>query len=249
MPLPSVLLLDLDDTILDDTGSRAACWAETCAEAARRRPEIDVDALQREIDEVRVRFWSDPDRHRRWRIRLADAFGEICVEALANLGIDDRELGMELGATHDRLRKESITPLEGAIETLEELRRRGVVLGLITNGSAEGQRAKIERFALAGHFDYIGIEGEVGHGKPQRLAYETALSALGVSASDCWMVGDNLEWDVAGAQAVGIRGIWLDASAEGLRSDASVYPDSTIRSIAELVGGLVVDQEPVEKAE
>jgi putative hydrolase of the HAD superfamily len=235
MSLPSVLLLDLDDTILDDTGSRAACWAETCAEAVRRRPEIDVDALQREIDEVRVRFWSDPDRHRRWRIRLADAFGEICVEALANLGVDDRELGMELGATHDRLRKESITPLEGAIETLEELRRRGVVLGLITNGSAEGQRAKIERFALAGHFDYIGIEGEVGHGKPHRLAYETALSALGVSASDCWMVGDNFEWDVAGAQAVGIRGIWLDASGDGVPTESSVRPDAVLLSIEDIL--------------
>ena len=233
--LPSVLLLDLDDTILDDTGSRAMCWRETCLEAARRRPEIDPDALQREIDDVRVRFWSDPDEHRRWRIRLAEAFGEIVVEALANLGVDDRPLGMELGAMHDRLRKESITPLEGAVETLEELRRRGVVLGLITNGSAEGQRAKIERFALAGHFAYIGIEGEVGHGKPHREAYETALSALGVDASDCWMVGDNLEWDVAGAQAVGIRGIWLDASGEGVAPGAPVQPDAVVGSIRELL--------------
>jgi putative hydrolase of the HAD superfamily len=233
--LPSVLLLDLDDTILDDTGSRAQCWRETCEEAARRRPEVDPEALQAEIDVVRVRFWSDPDEHRRWRIRLADAFGEICVEALANVGVDDRPLGMELGALHDRLRKESLTPLAGAIEALEELRRRGVTLGLITNGSAEGQRAKIDRFALAAHFAYIGIEGEVGHGKPHREAYETALSALGVSAADCWMVGDNLEWDVAGAQAVGIRGIWLDASGGGVPDGTPVQPDAVLGSIAELV--------------
>ena len=102
--LPSVLLLDLDDTILDDTGSRALCWRETCLEAARRRPEVDPDALQGAIDEVRVRFWSDPDEHRRWRIRLADAFGEIVTEALAALGVDDRPLGMELGARSRRPR-------------------------------------------------------------------------------------------------------------------------------------------------
>jgi putative hydrolase of the HAD superfamily len=233
--LPPVILFDLDDTILDDTGSRAQCWRETCEEAARRRPEVDPDALQREIDEVRVRFWSDPDEHRRWRIRLADAFGEIVVEALAHLGVDDRALGMELGALHDRLRKESIAPLDGAVETLEELRRRGVTLGLITNGSAEGQRAKIERFALAAHFAYIGIEGEVGHGKPHREAYETALAALGASPSDCWMVGDNLEWDVAGAQAVGIRGVWLDPSGDGVPHGTPVQPDAVVGSIAELL--------------
>ena len=233
--LPSVLLLDLDDTILDDTGSRARCWQETCDEAVRRNPSLDAAALHDAIERERVAFWSDPDEHRRWRVRLADAFGEIVCRSLATLGVDDRHLGMELGALHDRLRKESIAPLEGAVATLHELRRRGVTLGLITNGSAEGQRDKIERFALAAHFAYIGIEGEVGHGKPHRLAYETALNALAVAASDCWMVGDNLEWDVAGAQAVGIRGIWLDRSGGGVPEGTAVRPDAVVRAIAELL--------------
>ena len=233
--LPSVLLLDLDDTILDDTGSRDRCWRETCEEAARRDPSVDAAALRDAIERERVAFWSDPDEHRRWRVRLADAFGEIVCRALVSIGVDDRQLGMALGATHDRLRKESIVPLEGAVDTLHELRRRGVTLGLITNGSAEGQREKVERFALAAHFAYIGIEGEVGHGKPHRLAYERALDALGVRAEDCWMVGDNLEWDVAGAQAAGIRGVWLDRSGGGVPDGVAVRPDAVVRSIAELV--------------
>ena len=233
--LPSVLLLDLDDTILDDSGARDRCWQETCEEAARRCPDLDAAALREAIEHERVVFWSDPAEHRRWRVRLADAFGEIVCRALAAVGIDDRPLGMELGALHDRLRKDAIAPLDGAIETLHELRRRGVTLGLITNGSSEGQRAKIERFALAAHFAYIGIEGEVGHGKPHCIAYNTALTALGVEPSDCWMVGDNLEWDVAGAQAVGIRGIWLDKARRGLPEGSPVVPDAIVETIAELV--------------
>lgn len=233
--LPSVLLLDLDDTILDDSGARDRCWQETCDEAARRRDDLDVAALRTAIERERAAFWADPDEHRRWRVRLAEAHGEIVSRSLAAVGVDDRTLGMELGAMHHRLRREAIEPLEGALETLHELRARGVTLGLITNGSSEGQREKIERFALAGHFAYIGIEGEVGHGKPHRIAYETALAALGVDASDCWMVGDNLEWDVAGAQAVGIRGIWLDKHGAGLPADAAVSPDAVVRSIAELL--------------
>jgi putative hydrolase of the HAD superfamily len=233
--LPAVLLLDLDDTILDDSGARDRCWEETCLEASRRNPAVDVDRLRVEVKRVRSEFWADADRHRRWRVRLADAFGEIVAESLAAVGVHDRDLGMTLGALHDTWRQEAIVPLEGAIDTLHELRRRDVALGLITNGGSEGQRWKIERFALAAHFAYIGIEGEVGHGKPHRVAYETALSALGVSASDCWMVGDNLDWDVAGAQAVGIRGIWLDRSGGGVPDGASVQPDAVVRSIAELL--------------
>jgi FMN phosphatase YigB (HAD superfamily) len=48
------------------------------------------------------------------------------------------------------------------------------------------------------------------------------------------MVGDKLDWDVAGAQAVGIFGIWLDRAGTGL-PDASTHPDRIVRSISELV--------------
>ena len=233
--LPRVLLLDLDDTILDDSGARDRCWQQTCEEAARRNAAVDPERLRAELERVREEFWSDPDRHRAWRVRLADAYGEIVADSLAACGVDDRALGLELGALHHELRKEAIAPLGGAIDTLHALRGRGVTLGLITNGGSEGQREKIERFALAAHFAYIGIEGEVGHGKPHRLAYQTALDALGVDASDCWMVGDNLEWDVAGAQAAGIRGVWLDEWGRGLPPETAVVPDAIVRSISELL--------------
>ena len=49
------------------------------------------------------------------------------------------------------------------------------------------------------------------------------------------MVGDNLEWDVAGAQAVGIRGVWLDRHGTGLPPESDVVPDAIVGSIAELL--------------
>jgi putative hydrolase of the HAD superfamily len=233
--LPSVLLLDLDDTILDDSGARDECWRVACAEAAEAREGLDADALRLEVERVREVFWSDADRHREWRPRMREAWGQIASEALTALGVDDAELGSRIGDRHFELRDAAITPLPGAVEALHELRARDVRLGLVTNGGSEGQRAKIERFALAAHFDYIGIEGEVGYGKPHRGAYEAALGGLGASPGDTWMVGDNLEWDVSGAQALGIRGIWLDKNGHGLPHDAAARPDRIIRSIAELV--------------
>jgi putative hydrolase of the HAD superfamily len=229
------LLVDLDDTILDDTGAREECWRVACAEAAEAHPELDAGALRREVERAREVFWSDPDRHREWRPRMREAWGQIACEALAALGIDDPALGAHIGNRHLELRDAAITPLPGAVEALQRLRSLGVRLGLLTNGGSEGQRAKIERFALATHFDYIGIEGEVGWGKPHRGAYEAALRGLRASLDDTWMVGDNLEWDVSGAQAVGIYGIWLDKAGRGLPHKATTRPDRIVRSIAELL--------------
>jgi putative hydrolase of the HAD superfamily len=233
--LPPVLLLDLDDTILDDSGARDECWRVACAEVAEAHPALDAKALRDEIERVRDVFWSDPERHREWRPRMREAWGQIASEAVAALGVDDPALGPRIGSRHFELRDAAITPLPGAVDALRHLRSLGVTLGLVTNGGSEGQRTKIERFALAAHFDYIGIEGEVGYGKPHCGAYEAALRGLRATPDETWMVGDNLEWDVSGAQAVGICGIWLDKHGRGLPQDATARPDRIIRSIAELL--------------
>jgi putative hydrolase of the HAD superfamily len=109
------------------------------------------------------------------------------------------------------------------------------VLGLVTNGSAAHQRFKIERFGLAPYFDYIGIEGEAGIGKPVAEAFTRALEALGATADAALMAGDNLRFDVAGAQAVGIHAVWVDRYCRGLPADIDVVPDQIVTAISELI--------------
>lgn len=94
---------------------------------------------------------------------------------------------------------------------------------------------KITRFDLARRFDHIQIEGEHGFGKPEERAYRHAMRALGVQAHEVWMVGDNLEYDVAAPQRLGIHAIWHDHLATGLPSNSKVQPDRINRSLSELV--------------
>jgi hypothetical protein len=104
-PFPSVLLLDLDDTILDDTGARDECWRVACSEAAESRPGLDAEELRQEVERVREVFWSDPDRHREWRPRMREAWARIASEALLALGVDDPVLGSTIGDRHFELRE------------------------------------------------------------------------------------------------------------------------------------------------
>jgi putative hydrolase of the HAD superfamily len=227
--LPRVILLDLDDTILDDTGGAAGAWEQACREAGA------PDGLPDAIREAGAWFWSEPDRHRSGRADLLVARRTIVETALARRGLPDDGLSGRIATRLNELRDAAIAPLPGAVEALDELRRRGVTLGLITNGSALHQRWKLDRFGLAAHFDYIGIEGEAGVGKPEPEAFQRALGALQADARESWMVGDNLTYDVGGAQAVGIHAIWLDARRRGLPDPPPAVPDRIIRSIAELL--------------
>jgi putative hydrolase of the HAD superfamily len=124
----------------------------------------------------------------------------------------------------------------GAVELLDELASAGYTLGVITNGEAALQRAKLERFNLIGYFTYVGIEGETGVGKPDVEAYWRAIRSLGCGPADAWMVGDNLEWDVLGPQRLGLRTVWIDRHRRGLPADAIARPDHITSSVAELAG-------------
>ena len=61
--------------------------------------------------------------------------------------------------------------------------------------------------ALGLPFDRVVTSGAVGWEKPNPRIFEAALSVAGVAAGEAWMVGDNPVADVAGAAAVGIRGV------------------------------------------
>jgi len=127
-----------------------------------------------------------------------------------------------------------MAPLPDAIETVRWLRESGRRLALLTNGAAAAQRRKIARFEIADLFDAILVEGELGFGKPDERVYHRALSALGVTPADAWMVGDNLDFDVAAPQKLGLSAVWIDVRGAGLPDESAVKPDYIVRSLAEL---------------
>ena len=104
--------------------------------------------------------------------------------------------------------------------TSDRLKGLGIKLALITNGGAEPQRAKVVRFALEHRFDHNQIEGEHGFGKPEERAYTHAMEMLGVRPHETWMVCDNLEWEIAAPQRLGIYAIWHDGYGVGLPSNS-----------------------------
>lgn len=231
---PQTLLVDLDDTVINYGGSTEASWRAVCVWAACVAPGVEADALFVAIERIRNWYWSDPDRHREGRADLRAASRRIVQQALAELGHDRPELAAAIAERYRDLRDESIRLFPGAVEALQQLRAGGVRLGLVTNGTGRDQRAKIERFDLARHFDHILIEGEFGCGKPDARVYHAALDALHARPEATWFVGDNLEWDVAAPQRLGLRGIWIDTARTGLPAATAVRPHRIIHSLAEL---------------
>jgi putative hydrolase of the HAD superfamily len=232
--LPKGILLDLDDTILSMNAYVDRCWREVSASFAGRDGGLTAEQLLAAIDEARKWYWSDPDRHRRGRLDLARARSEVVAIALKSLGRPEdgaRALADAYGEAMERYMR----PFPGAIEAIKKLSEKKIRLALVTNGSAAFQRRKIRRFELEPFFDSIIIEEEFGCGKPDERVFRHALSSLKVDAEEAWMVGDDLDRDVAGAKQLGILSIWVDWQNKGLPGQSPVRPDRIVTSISELL--------------
>jgi HAD superfamily hydrolase (TIGR01458 family) len=73
-------------------------------------------------------------------------------------------------------------------------------------------------------------------GKPSLAYFRAALDALGVDAQEAVMVGDDVEADVGGAQALGLRGVLVRTGKfrEAWLERSGVTPDAVLDSIADL---------------
>ena len=231
---PRAMLVDLDDTIIDYRTGVDPCWRLVCADATARVPGLDAGALFQEVLRTREWYWSDPERHRIGRADLVAASAGVVLRSLRKRGFDLPDLARDLGRSYREKRDEVAVLVPGAVEALRRFRSRGIALAMITNGASATQRAKIERFHLAPYFDHILVEGELGFGKPEPEVYLKAMAALRSSPADTWCVGDNLEWEVAAPQRLGIYSVWVDPTGAGPPPGSPVRPDRTVASIAEL---------------
>jgi len=232
-PLPQGILFDLDDTILDDSGTIEPSWRHACA-SCQGSVRVDPESLYRAIERTRAWFWSDPERHRVGRLDLDAAARAIVEQSLIDVGAPDPGLAETIAAAYRRQRVALLRPCPDAVDTIRWLRDEGCRLALVTNGRASTQRDKVSRFGLLELFDSISIEGELGFGKPDPRIYTRALKELDVDAWNAWMVGDHLEFDIAQPQRMGLSGIWIDVGGAGLPPENTVRPDRILRRLSDL---------------
>jgi putative hydrolase of the HAD superfamily len=233
---PKAILFDLDDTILNDDAVSEESWRGTCENLENRVKPITSKELFSAINSERTIFWNNPINLQggAWR-NLFQARLTIVKIALIKLGIEDDELAQEIVITYNDLKAKSIRLVPNGERTLNELKARGIKLGLLTNGEAESQRAKVERLSLTAYFPVCLIEGEIGFGKPDSRIFQLALNSMHAQAAETWMLGDRLEFDIIGAQNMGMTGIWCDYQRKGLPLDSAIIPDATINDISELI--------------
>jgi putative hydrolase of the HAD superfamily len=256
VPTTTAILFDLDDTLVDDNEATAAALMATCALAAarhgldpaalaialwreaRRRWQVSpATAFCREMDIgpteglrsdfrgegphlAALRNWAPGYRQQTWQA------------ALATVGVSDEALAANLAerfVLERDARHRAYPDVAPALAALRHTHR----LGIVTNGAADVQQAKIDGAGLAPFFDVVVISAAVSLGKPDRRIFDRALATLAASPETTIMVGDSLTADLPGARNTGLRGVWLDRA--GLGPEGNPGPEPRITDLSQLL--------------
>jgi len=170
----------------------------------------------------------------RWRSR-AD-FESLLSKGLhrrAKVSMDLAEFSVWLAAeVKKRAPHRNLMAYPDAVLTLAELKRLGLVRGVISNwdGTAE---AVLKRLGLAAYLDVVIDSGVVGVSKPDPGIFQIALGKVMATPESSLFVGDALT-DIRGGQGAGLRVAWLNRTGASLPSGAP-QPDYTIGSLSQVL--------------
>lgn len=107
-------------------------------------------------------------------------------------------------------------------ERLQNYRKKGLKLGIITDGRPEGQSNKIKALHLEELVDDIIITDELGgeqFRKPCDIAFRILMTKWRMQGSEMLYIGDNMAKDFQACKQLGIRYEWIN-NQDGLYQEA-----------------------------
>jgi putative hydrolase of the HAD superfamily len=233
----AALLLDLDQTLLDNAHFRTSV-VRTCEAVAARNPSLRVDDLLTANASAVTGYF--PEAERPWtlgQLSGVEVGREIWRRTLLALDVRDGALVDYAADLHLRYGREAYRPFDDVPRLFDAVEALRLPIALVTNGAADSQRDKLRALGIEQRFAAVVISGEVGRAKPDAVVFAIALERLGVPAERAWHVGDNVSTDVAGALAAGCNAVWLNRRNAPLQP-SDPQPHLELRSLTELVDAL-----------
>jgi len=130
--------------------------------------------------------------------------------------------------------EQTAQPVAGAQETINELKRKGYQLGVVSSGSECRVAREVSELGLESLFEIIVCNEQMANKKPHPEGLETAMRSLGCSRKEACYVGDSPEDIEMGKRAnmltVGVRSAY--PTSWKLESHG---PDILLKSLTELL--------------
>jgi HAD superfamily hydrolase (TIGR01549 family) len=98
-----------------------------------------------------------------------------------------------------------LKPYPGVVDTLEELKRQGFKLGVVSDGVRLKAWMRLNEAGLDRYFDAVVTYDDTGKRKPAKEPFLLICDQLDLKPEECLMLGDWPERDVQGGRLAGMK--------------------------------------------
>jgi len=226
MPEYTCIFLDLDRTLWDFEANARDAFLDLYATYELGRIFPDFETFHQTYRRINRQLWEDYRNGKIAKEALKYVRFQMTLEAF---GKNDLPLAKKLGEDYVSVSATKTRLFPYSHEVLSYLKER-YRLFIITNGFQEVQHKKIRNSGMDNYFEGIITSEQAGVQKPHEEIFLYALQQAGVNAEDALMIGDDLEGDIKGAEALGMDQIYFNPE----RKDHQAHPTYEIHSLQEL---------------
>lgn len=227
MTTPRAILFDLDDTLWPIGPVIARAEELVHAWLAAHAPRV---AARYSIEDLRAARMALLQAQPAYHLDLGALRRAGLLAAFAEVGEDAAGVAHAMAVYYQA--RNTVELYEDVLPALEQIGTLAVV-GSISNGNAD-----LQSIGLAHHFRYSLSASAHGSAKPDPAIFLAACAALDVAPHDAVYVGDDILLDVQGAQAAGLRAVWLNRTGSTRHLEHGVTPDAICRDMRELLDWL-----------
>lgn len=216
---------DLDDTLYEHQQYIEGAYWDIALEVERRKGISGKNFFKRILSD-----WT----------KLTSQSNTIFSKALSDYNIYSLELEADLLDVY-RAHEPTLTPYPGVVQGLQELKNKGVRLGLLTDGQLQVQQRKLNVLGLEKFFDvkvYTGSFG-VDFYKPHPRGFQSLVAGLKVPFGKIAYLGDNPSTDFQVPKEIGMQTIRLQTGQyKNLKLNAHSV-DQVFSSISQAIHWLI----------
>jgi len=217
------VLFDLDDTLYDTTLQVKLARENAVKAMVDAGLDADVEEAEKALEKVVVEKGPNYQRH--------------YDDMLSALGAryDPKIVAAGIVAYHEA-KTAYLVPYQDTVKTLLELRGRGLLLGVVTDGVQVKQWEKLIRLGLMDFFHTVVIASESDEQKPSPTSYMKAASNLGLKPVECMVVGDRADKDILGGRKAGMKTVQIVSRRQSKPpSNPDEEPDYIITRLNDLL--------------
>jgi len=202
------IYFDLDDTLIDHRAAEQAALADLKAALTNVFAHVTLAELQATYHAINTALWQQYQQGFLDRPTLMhNRFAQL-IEALHLVAVTPEQLNT-IYLTHYPRHWRWTEGAQTAFLTVAQ----HFPVGLLTNGFASIQRAKLAHFPeLSRHAHCVIISEEVGVAKPHPELFSYAAAQAGFPPEALLYVGDSFHSDVQGARQAGWQAAWYRPS-------------------------------------